>query len=157
MEQDIDTIYFPEDGPKKQWKQWQELYHSKITVGASSQRKQVVSDEKVDNAMLYVISKPDYDIQPAISRIRAIVYASTISQLYGEDFYATLDDANLFFGKDEHFAPYSEDRKTYDAIFDILQGFPNWAAMGSIPLMAGYCHMECTKEGIEKIISMLCE
>lgn len=156
---DIETIYFPEEGPKKEWKICQEMYHRLVQdhTDAGHKHKRVINDEKVDNAMFYITQKADYGIYPAKSRMVAIIYATMINQVYGDDFYATLDDPDLLYGQDDFFVPYSEDRKTYDAIIDILRGFPNWMEGGWAPMTVGYFHMECTVAGIEKITNMLCE
>lgn len=119
--------------------------------------RQVVHEEKVDLAMFFITQQADYSVYPAKSRMVAIIYACLINQVYGDDFYSTLDDPELLGGKDPHFVPYSEDRKTYDAIIDILRGLPDWIEGGWGPRTRGEFYLRCTKQGIEKITSIICE
>ena len=110
----------------------------------------VMNDEKIDNAIRYVQAKDNYGIYPAKSYIVGIIYATTISRIYGEDFYEILNDPELLPG-DDFFIPYSEDTETYDAIIAKLEEIPNWIDGGWAPTTVEYCLSECTEEGINAV------
>ncbi len=79
------------------------------------------SDEEVTKyAIAYFYKALDHLYYPAKSYSVAIIYAYLINKYFHEDFYATLDDENLFCGNDKFFIPYQENKKLYDAVIGEL-------------------------------------
>jgi hypothetical protein len=83
----------------------------------------------------------------------AIVYATLIEKIYGEDFYDTLNDENLFLGNDNFFQPYLQDSDVYDKIIEQLALIPDWMEKGCIPEFVRQFNLQCTQEGIDSIKS----
>ena len=138
----------------KIWKVYQNIYNNTITEHSDDTKNYeiVISNELVDNALFYLKEKSNISIYPAKSYIVAIIYATMINKIYGDDIYEVLNDPDLFLGQDPHYRTYSEDSSTYDQIFSKLKDMDNWLEMGWSPKTVEYFYLECTAEGIEKII-----
>jgi hypothetical protein len=138
---------------QKEWKMWQQVYNSLVTDHSDDRKyhKLEYSSEKVENAFFYLNEKADYGIYPAKSRIIAIIYATMLEKVYGEDFYEVLNDPDLLYGQDDFFVPYLEDMDTYDAIIERLKTMPDWLEMGWAPKTVEYFYLECTQKGVESI------
>ena len=136
----------------KEWKIYQQLYNSLITEhsDASDLQPTVISDELVENALSYVMRKDEAAIYPAKSYIVAIIYATKLSEVYGEDFYEVLNDPDLFCGQDLYFKTYDEDPDTYDQIIERLKSIDGWLSGGWAPFTVNYFYLECTEEGVNR-------
>ncbi len=55
-------------------------------------------------------------IYPAKSYCVAIIYALLLEEYFGEDFYHTLNDPELFQNTDQYFLPYSQNKEIYDQV-----------------------------------------
>lgn len=137
----------------KEWKTWQQIYNSLVTdhSDAGFKHKRVMEVEKVENALFYIREQADYGIYPAKSYMVAIIYATMLEKVYGEDFYEVLNDPDLLFGQDDFFEPYDQDPVTYDAIIERLKEYPNWLEMGWAPKTVEYFYLECTEQGVDSI------
>lgn len=137
----------------KEWKMWQEMYHKLVTdhsdAGHKHERK--MDEDKVFGALFYLCYQSPVGIYPGKSRMVAIIYATMLSKVYGEDFYQVLNDPDLLYGQDDFFVPYDEDRETYDAIFNKLQDWPDWMECGWAPKTVEYFYLECTEKGFNQI------
>jgi len=78
----------------------------------------VEGDEIIDEAIRHFNEYVDEWIYPSKSYVVAICYASWISEDFDEDFYETLNDAELLCGNDPYFVPYEDDKYTYDEIIE---------------------------------------
>lgn len=138
---------------KKEWKMWQEVYNNLVTDHTDDRKyhRFEYNEERVENAFFYLNEKADYGIYPAKSRMIAIIYATMLEKVYGEDFYEVLNDPDLLFGQDDFFTPYLKDSDTYDAIIARLKEIPNWLEMGWAPKTVEYFYMECTQQGVDSL------
>lgn len=137
----------------KEWKEYQRIYNSIVTDHTDSRylHKREISDNKVGSALSYVKEKSDIGIYPGKSYIVAIIIATMINKVYGDDFFETLDDPELLYGQDDFFVPYNEDKVTYDSILQELRNIPNWIEGGWAPKTVEYFYLEYTQSGIDKI------
>lgn len=137
----------------KEWKLWQGIYNSLVTehTDAEALHKRVHNDDVVFGAIDYISHRGDVGIYPGKSYMVAIIYATLIEQVYGEDFFETLNDPELLFGQDRCFVPYSQDPQNYDAILQALEKIPNWIESGWAPKTVEYFHLECTQAGVESV------
>ena len=137
----------------KEWKMYQQLYASLVTEhsDASHTQPRMISEEIVENALNYIRERSEVAVYPAKSYMVAIIYATKLEEVYGEDFYATLNDPELFLGTDEHFVTYDEDPESYDAIVERLKDIPDWINSGWAPYTINYFQLECTEEGVESV------
>lgn len=137
----------------QEWKMWQELYNNLVTdhSDAGHKHKREMQRPTVENALFYIREQADYGIYPAKSYMVAIIYATKLQEVYGEDFYEVLDDPDLLYGQDEFFVPYSHDKKFYDEIIEALKSIPNWIEGGWAPKTVEYFHLECTEAGVASI------
>jgi hypothetical protein len=110
-----------------------------------------MSDDKVTAALNYVREKTDVGTYPGKSYIVAIIYATMINRVYGDDFFKLLDDPDLLYGQDDFFVPYSKDKETYDSILEQLKSIPNWIEGGWAPKTVEYFYLECTELGVNSI------
>lgn len=135
------------------WKEWQKIYNSLVTdhTDARHLHKRELSGDRVGAAINYVLEKSDIGTYPGKSYIVAIVIATMINKVYGDDFFETLDDPDLLYGQDDFFVPYSQDKDTYSEILEKLKHIPNWMEMGWVPKTIEYFYAEYTEEGIQSI------
>jgi hypothetical protein len=139
----------------REWKLFQELYHSLVTehTDAGHLHKREMSDDKVTAALNYVREKADVGTYPGKSYIVAIIYATMINKVYGDDFLQTLNDPDLLYGQDDFFVPYSQDKQAYDSILEELKSIPNWIEGGWAPKTVEYFYLECTESGFDMVNS----
>lgn len=137
----------------KTWKMCQQLYNALVTEHTDAQHlhERRYSDEKIENALDYFRHQLPYGVYPAKSYAIAIVYATLLEEVYGEDFFEVLNDPELLYGQDTHFVPYSKDPETYDAIIVRLTDMPDWIKSGWAPFTVQYFHAECTEAGLEAV------
>lgn len=137
----------------KEWKQWQMVYNNLVTDHTDAEHKhpRIMQAEKVYNALDYVKYKATHGVYPAKSRIVAIIYASMLEKVYGENFYEALNDPDLLYNQDDFFVPYLQDKDTYDAIIERLKYMPNWIEGGWAPKTVEYFYLECTEQGVNSI------
>lgn len=134
------------------WKMWQDSYR-KLTEGQTQLVKFQYSPERVDNAIRFLIEPDHANVFPAQSRMVAIIYATLIEQVYGDEFYETLNDIELRLGYDPFFVPYLEDMEAYDRILAQLKTIPNWLTTPGALRVIEQFHLECTPKGIESLQS----
>lgn len=141
----------------QEWKHWQHMYNSLVTDHTDAREKHAfrISGDKVSAALQYCLSRSPEGVYPGKSRIVAIIYATLLEKVYGEDFYEVLDDPNLLYGQDEFFATYSDDKETYDEILLGLEEIPNWIDGGWAPKTVEYFYLECTQKGVDSINGIL--
>lgn len=139
-----------QEKPKKIWKQWQAIYNSLVTehTDDASLHTRRYSALTVENVLFYIQKRANYGIYPAKSYMIAIIYATMINKVYGEDFYETLDDPELLNGQDDFFVPYSKNKEFYDEVIEALKDIPNWLEGGWAPFTVNYFNLECTEQGI---------
>lgn len=137
----------------KEWKIYQQIYHSLVTEHSDAFETfpTRLEPELVQNALAYFKGPMPVLIYPAKSYAVAIIYALLLAEHYGEDVREVLDDPDLLFGKDPYFVPYRKDPATYEAILSGLASIPDWRTRGWVPKTIEYFHLECTKEGIAKV------
>lgn len=137
----------------QEWKMWREVYNNLVTDHTDAKHKHafVESASVVNDAIDYVSQQGTVGRYPGKSRIVSIIYATCISQTYGEDFFRVLDDPELFQNPDDWFTPYSEDKENYDAILARLKDIPDWIKGGWAPKTVEYFHLECTEAGVNSI------
>lgn len=101
-----------------EWKIKQEIFHrlNKKYEDDICNFNIVISENVVDDAVKYFKEKDIGWIYPAKSYMVAICYSKWLNKHFGGDFFEYLNDANLLYGNDPFFKPYSEDKKTYDEI-----------------------------------------
>lgn len=142
--------------PKQDWKMYQQTYYHLLVQkpGIQNHQKLTYNVERVKSALrLLWPRQSEWCVQPARSRMVAIVYATLIEKIYGEDFYDTLNDENLFLGSDDFFQPYLQDSDVYDKIIEQLALIPDWMEKGCIPEFVRQFNLQCTQEGIDSIKS----
>lgn len=141
----------------KAWKHYQQVYAALVTQHTDDRtiQEERYDPEIVQNALNYVKEQSPVAVYPAKSFIVAIIYATFLSEAYGENFFDILNDPQLFCGQDPHFVTYDEDPASYTYILAGLKEIPNWRASGWAPKTEEYCFLECTKEGIERVINSL--
>lgn len=107
---------------KSEWKILQEMYHCINTEHGDDLSDKTVeySDNIVADCLRYFTEKNVGWIYPAKSYMVAICYAKWLSEIYGDDFYSYLDDADLLYNNDPYFVPYSRDQESYDEIIKII-------------------------------------
>lgn len=137
----------------KEWKMWQQVYNDLVQDHSDARHKHqlIISNTPVEDAIEYVTHRSSVGRYPGKSRIVAIIYATMVARVYGEDLLETLDDPELLHGQDEFFVPYSQDKETYDEILARLQDIPNWIEGGWAPKTVEYFYLECTEEGVASI------
>lgn len=150
-------MHCPNNKPKE-WKEWQKLYNSMVTEHSDAaflHKREICNDREkfVENALFYIEQKADYGIYPAKSYVVAIIFATMINKVYGDDFYETLDDPDLLYGQDDFFVPYRQDPEMYDRIIEALTAIPNWIEQGWAPKTVEYFNLECTEAGFSQISS----
>lgn len=135
----------------KEWKICQQIYNSLVVdhTDAEHLHKRVINNDIVFGAMDYISHQGDVGIYPGKSYMVAIIYATMINKVYGDDFYETLNDPDLLYGQDKCFVPYSKDPSSYDAILEKLKDIPDWINKGWAPKTVEYFHLECTQDGLE--------
>jgi len=146
-------VLIRKDNAVKEWKFYQELYNRLVTehTDAESLHKRQHNDDVVFGAIDYITHRGDVGIYPGKSYMVAIIYATMINQVYGDDFYETLNDPDLLYGQDRCFVPYGEDPTNYDAIIERLKQIPNWIENGWAPKTVEYFHLECTQAGVDAV------
>ncbi|BAQ02609.1 hypothetical protein AVU38_gp081 [Ralstonia phage RSL2] len=137
----------------QEWKMWQEMYNNLVTDHSDAGHKHLreIRDLTVENALFYILEQAGYGIYPAKSYMVAIIYATKLQEVYGEDFYEVLDDPELLYGQDDFFVPYSQNKAFYDELIEALKTIPNWIEKGWAPKTVEYFHLECTEAGVASI------
>lgn len=127
----------------QEWKVRQEIYHRLNPVHDDdlSNFDITISADVFGDAIRYFTMTELGWVYPAKSYVVAICYAHWISQVFGDNFYVTLDDQDLLFGNDPYFVPYSADKETYDKIIRALDGEID-ETMGIVPDVRKYFNEE---------------
>ena len=105
----------------------------------------IIDDDIITNAVQCFNDKDIGFVYPAKSYMVAICYAKWLAEDYGGVKLAYLNDPDLLYGNDPYFKPYSEDKRKYDLILDIV----SWdfdETKGLVPDVRKYYEAEC---GIE--------
>lgn len=111
----------------------------------------VIEDDVIfSSAMKYIESKDFPLMQPAKSRVVAIVYATLIEKFFPEtSFHEALKDPELL-TDDAFFKPYGEDELAYDMLLEGLPSVNEWQIMGGwIDRTIKYFWLECMDAGVE--------
>lgn len=127
----------------EEWKVRQDVYHKMHCIDdlrdQKTQEATLISGNTegqplVDDIMVHFTSNPEQLIYPAKSYFVAIIYAKLIADNFNESFYTLLDDADLLYGNDPHFVPYSKNQEIYDAVLERVGGYENIdTTMGQCP------------------------
>ena len=137
----------------KDWKIWQEMYNRLVQdhTDARHLHRREEQPFHIEDALNYVRQQSPIGIYPAKSFMVAIIYAKMINEVYGDDFYETLNDPDLLYNQDDYFVPYFQAKDTYDQILLRLDGMGIWWKYGWAPKTVEYFYAECTQEGYEKL------
>jgi hypothetical protein len=115
----------------KEWKVRQEIYH-RLNPEHTDDLKNFdveISENIIDNAILYFKVTDIGWIWPAKSYMVGICYALWLSKDFGGDPLDYLNDPELLYNNDSYFKTYNEDPETYDAI---LKNINRWEFDNSI-------------------------
>lgn len=137
----------------QEWKLNQEIYNNVFSNFSDSYSNFInVSDpDIVGVAVEYFSKRPAVSKYPGKSYAVAIIYAKTISDRTGEDFYELLKDPELLYNNDPYFVPYGSARDLYDRILDQLGGLDSISMEGGWAFKTReYCLMECFGEHIDE-------
>ena len=137
----------------KEWRMWQQVYNSLVTehTDARHLHQRVEKPYNVEDALNYVKEQGTVGVYPAKSYIVAVIYATMVNKVYGEDLYEALNDPELLHGQDDFFVPYSQEKERYDELIERLKSMGNWLEGGWAPKTVEYFHLECTEEGVNSI------
>ena len=128
------------------WKVKQKLYHKLNTEFEDdlSDAEIILSNDTVNDAIKYFRETDVGWIYPAKSYMVAICYAFWIMEDYNENFYTVLKDPELL-PMDPYFIPYSEDKKTYDRIIEVVcnNNKGHLKLEGMVPDVRKYYDAEC--------------
>lgn len=108
----------------KEWKVRSKIYHAMVTEYDDDLSKEIVvenydEDEIIRRALQYPIAQTVELYYPAKSYAVAIIFAYLLEQEFDEDFYESLQDANLLFENDPYFKPYEDYHiEIYNRIID---------------------------------------
>lgn len=139
------------------YKDYQRLYNELVQEHPDDfgNFEYIEEEEIVQNALKYFDSATFPLIYPAKSYAVALIYAFKIKEVYGVPVLETLNDPDLFLGQDPYFVPYSCDPESYQGIIAALQDRPGWLGQGWAPKSVEYFNLECTEEGINKVLDAM--
>ncbi len=106
----------------KEWQIRQEIYH-RLREDNPDDLNNVdieITENVVEEAIDYFVNKNKGWIYPSKSYMVAICYSKWLSERFGQSPYDYLDNPNLLYVNDPYFVPYSEDKKTYDDILNVV-------------------------------------
>lgn len=134
----------------KEWKIRQDVYH-KLN---HEYRDQFQDDYEwvgwdpetlVPDVLRYFSTNPEDLTYPSKSIFVGIVYAELISSVFKEDFIEVLSDADLLYGNDPFFKPYTEIPEIYDAVLEKVK--PIDLTKGQCPDVVEYWKDEFSEMG----------
>ncbi len=104
----------------KDYKVIQKIYNSQTRFDDLLEEHQIVIQDDIEKIVGWGANYFQQDmkelIYPAKSYSVAIIYSYLISQNFGEDFFTSLNDPDLFCGNDKYFTPYQNNKLVYDRI-----------------------------------------
>lgn len=128
----------------KEWKVRQEIYH-RLNPEHTDDLKNFdveISENIIDNAILYFKVTDIGWIWPAKSYMVGICYALWLSKDFGGDPLDYLNDPELLYNNDSYFKTYNEDPETYDAILKNINGWEFDNSIGVVPQVRHYYDLE---------------
>jgi hypothetical protein len=124
----------------KDWKIKQEIYHRLKTEHSDDLNTKDIqlTDNTVADAVRYFFERDIGWIYPSKSYMVGICYAKWLAEVYGGRALEYLDDAELLYGNDPYFVPYSSDPHTYVKILDRIGGWNFDELQGMVPDVREY-------------------
>lgn len=132
------------------WKIRQEIYH-RLTQHFDddlNDKDITISDEIVDNAVLYFTTTDVGWIYPAKSYMVAICYSRWIAEHFGQPVFDLLNDPMLLYGNDMYFVPYLTDKDSYDRILEKIGSWNFDETKGMVPDVKQYFLQEFMIENL---------
>jgi hypothetical protein len=122
------------------WKVRQEIYHRLNTTHTDDAENFdiVISNDIVDNAIKYFLTKDIGWIWPAKSYMVAICYSKWLTNCFGGTYFDYLEDPDLLYGNDPYFVTYSTDPETYHKILNAIGGWNFDNQAGVVPEVYHY-------------------
>ena len=133
----------------KIWKVNQRMYKKMVMFNPDTRNESTIelSTIELKDAVDYLTKKGEIKY-PIKSYMVAIIYATLINKHYGDPFYETLNDPDLFLGEDSFFKTYDADKETYDSIIKAIEEVDGWTSDSWAAETAHYWWLECTNEGL---------
>ncbi len=114
----------------KDYKVIQKLYNNQTQFDDLLEGDQIVTHEEIEKIVSWGAAYFQQEIKeliyPSKSYSVAIIYSYLISENFGEDFYFSLNDPDLFWGNDRYFTSYQGSKIVYDRILSEIGFGPNF-------------------------------
>lgn len=124
----------------KQWKINQEIYHrlNKNHDDDLSNKKIIITDNIVDDAVRYFETTDIGWIYPSKSYMVAICYARWLCEYFDENPFECLNDPGLLYNNDPYFITYDKMKNSYDSILTRIGGWKFDENKGMVPDVKRY-------------------
>ena len=123
-----------------EWKIRQELFHrlNKFHDDDLNDKDVILSNDIVNNAVLYFTNTDIGWIYPAKSYMVAICYARWLSDEFGNTPFYYLNDPMLLYGNDPYFVEYDNASEIYNSILEKIGGWKFDQSTGLVPDVKEY-------------------